>query len=89
MLEPVGRNTAPAIAVAALHIATQYGSDAQLLVLPADHLISDQAAFEAAVATAQSLAEQGLLATFGLLPTAPETGFGYIEKGAAIGQGSF
>jgi mannose-1-phosphate guanylyltransferase len=89
LLEPVGRNTAPAIAVAALHIATQYGSDAQLLVLPADHLISDQAAFEAAVATAQSLAEQGLLATFGLLPTAPETGFGYIEKGAAIGQGGF
>lgn len=85
LLEPAGRNTAPAIAVAALHIATQYGSDAQMLVLPADHLIRDQQAFEAAVAAAQTLADQGLLVTFGLVPTAPETGFGYIEKGAAIG----
>lgn len=89
LLEPAGRNTAPAIAVAALHIATQYGSDAQLLVLPADHLIRDQDAFAKAVAHAQVLAEQGLLVTFGLLPTAPETGFGYIEKGAAIGQDSY
>jgi mannose-1-phosphate guanylyltransferase len=89
LLEPAGRNTAPAIAVAALHIATQYGSDAQMLVLPADHLIRDQAAFEAAVSTAQTLADQGLLVTFGLLPTAPETGFGYIEKGAAIGQDAY
>lgn len=89
LLEPAGRNTAPAIAVAALHIATQYGSDAQMLVLPADHLIRDQAAFEAAVSTAQTLADQGLLVTFGLLPTAPETGFGYIEKGAAIGEDAY
>jgi mannose-1-phosphate guanylyltransferase len=89
LLEPAGRNTAPAIAVAALHIATQYGSDAQMLVLPADHLIRDQEAFEAAVSTAQTLADQGLLVTFGLLPTAPETGFGYIEKGAALGQDAY
>ena len=89
LLEPAGRNTAPAIAVAALHIATQYGSDAQMLVLPADHLIRDQAAFEAAVSAAQALADQGLLVTFGLVPTAPETGFGYIEKGAAIGQDAY
>ncbi|WP_311970944.1 mannose-1-phosphate guanylyltransferase/mannose-6-phosphate isomerase [Pseudomonas baltica] len=89
LLEPAGRNTAPAIAVAALHIATQYGSDAQMLVLPADHLIRDQAAFEAAVSTAQTLADQGLLVTFGLLPTAPETGFGYIEKGAPIGEDAY
>lgn len=89
LLEPAGRNTAPAIAVAALHIATQYGSDTQMLVLPADHLIRDQAAFEAAVSAAQTLADQGLLVTFGLLPTAPETGFGYIEKGAAIGQDAY
>ncbi len=89
ILEPAGRNTAPAIAVAALHIATQYGNDAQMLVLPADHLIRDQAAFAAAVAAAQALTDQGLLVTFGLLPTTPETGFGYIEKGAALAEGSF
>jgi mannose-1-phosphate guanylyltransferase len=89
LLEPSGRNTAPAIAVAALHIATQYGSDAQMLVLPADHLIRDQAAFETAVSAAQALADQGLLVTFGLVPTAPETGFGYIEKGAALGQDAY
>jgi mannose-1-phosphate guanylyltransferase len=89
LLEPAGRNTAPAIAVAALHIATQYGSDAQMLVLPADHLIRDQAAFEAAVSAAQTLADQGLLVTFGLVPTTPETGFGYIEKGAALGQDAY
>ena len=89
LLEPEGRNTAPAIAIAALHIAAQYGADAQMLVLPADHLISDQAAFEAAVSTAQMLAAQGRLVTFGLVPTAPETGFGYIQKGAAISADSY
>ena len=89
ILEPRGRNTAPAVAAAALHVASRYGGDAQLLVLPADHLISDQMAFKAAVERARRLAEQGLLVTFGINPEHPETGFGYIEQGAAIGTDGF
>ncbi|MGE0312620.1 MAG: mannose-1-phosphate guanylyltransferase/mannose-6-phosphate isomerase [Lautropia sp.] len=85
LLEPAGRNTAPAIALAACAIAEEFGRDAMMLVLAADHLIQDQAAFDAAVAAATRLAAQGLLTTFGIVPTAPETGFGYIEAGAAIG----
>ncbi|KJK06601.1 MULTISPECIES: mannose-1-phosphate guanylyltransferase/mannose-6-phosphate isomerase [Pseudomonas] len=84
ILEPFGRNTAPAIAAAALHCARLYGENALLLVLPADHLISDLDAFERAVAQARSLAEQGWLTTFGLLPSHAETGFGYIEKGQPL-----
>jgi mannose-1-phosphate guanylyltransferase / mannose-6-phosphate isomerase len=87
LLEPFGRNTAPAIAAAALHVAGRYGADAVLLVLPADHLINDQAGFSAAVAQARQLAIDGWLVTFGIKPTAPETGFGYIEAGAAVGTG--
>lgn len=79
ILEPFGRNTAPAIAAAALHVAATHGPDALLLVLAADHLISDQAAFAAAVAHAIPLAQSGRLVTFGIEPHAPETGFGYIE----------
>ena len=79
ILEPFGRNTAPAIAAAALHVAATHGPDAVLLVLAADHLISDQAAFGAAVAKAIPLAQSGRLVTFGIEPHAPETGFGYIE----------
>jgi mannose-1-phosphate guanylyltransferase / mannose-6-phosphate isomerase len=79
ILEPFGRNTAPAIAAAALRVAAQYGDDALLLVLAADHLISDQAAFEAAVAQAAQIAQTGKLVTFGIRPDAPETGYGYIE----------
>lgn len=89
ILEPSGRNTAPAIAAAALHCAREYGEDAHLLVLPADHLITDLAAFEQAVARARVLAEQGWLTTFGLLPTQPETGFGYIEKGTPLNEHGF
>ena len=85
ILEPCGRNTAPAIAAAALHCARHYGEDAQLLVLPADHLISDLQAFETAVGHARELAEQHWLTTFGLVPSRPETGFGYIEKGQPLG----
>ncbi|MGO2203304.1 mannose-1-phosphate guanylyltransferase/mannose-6-phosphate isomerase [Pseudomonas helleri] len=81
ILEPFGRNTAPAIAAAALHVAQRYGADAHLLVLPADHLISDIAAFQQAVDSARQLADQGWLVTFGIQPTRAETGFGYIEKG--------
>jgi mannose-1-phosphate guanylyltransferase / mannose-6-phosphate isomerase len=89
ILEPLGRNTAPAIAAAALHVARQYGGDAQVLVLPADHLIADQNALVEAVSRARSLAEQGFLVTFGIRPERPETGFGYIEQGVAIGTAGF
>ncbi|NWD77125.1 mannose-1-phosphate guanylyltransferase/mannose-6-phosphate isomerase [Pseudomonas gingeri] len=89
ILEPFGRNTAPAIAAAALHVARLYGDDAQLLVLPADHLIKDLGAFAKAVDSARLLADQGWLVTFGLVPTQPETGFGYIEKGQALGGEAF
>ena len=79
ILEPFGRNTAPAIAAAALQVENAHGEDALLLVLAADHLISDQPAFARAVAQAMELAAQGKLVTFGIQPDAPETGYGYIE----------
>jgi mannose-1-phosphate guanylyltransferase/mannose-6-phosphate isomerase len=79
ILEPFGRNTAPAIAAAALQVAASHGKDALLLVLPADHLIADQSAFAQAVAQAMRLAAQGKLVTFGIQPETPETGYGYIE----------
>ena len=84
LLEPVGRNTAPAIAVAALE-ATRDGGDALLLVLPSDHVIRDEQAFRTAVATAAVAAETGKLVTFGIVPSGPETGYGYIK--AAGGEG--
>lgn len=89
ILEPFGRNTAPAIAAAALQVAQRYGNDAHLLVLPADHLITDTAAFQRAVERARALADQGWLVTFGIQPTRAETGFGYIEQGAALGDDGF
>lgn len=79
VLEPFGRNTAPAIAAAALVAAQKHGGDAILLVLPADHLIQNQAAFAQAVAAAVTLARAGKLVTFGIQPESPETGYGYIE----------
>lgn len=79
VLEPFGRNTAAAIAAAALNIAKTHGDNVLLLVLAADHLIADQAAFAAAVAQASTLALQGKLVTFGIQPDGPETGYGYIE----------
>jgi len=79
ILEPFGRNTAAAIAAAALHAVQAHGDDALLLVLAADHLIADQEAFTNAVAQAAVLAQQGKLVTFGIQPDAPETGYGYIE----------
>ena len=78
LLEPVGRNTAPAVAVAALQ-ATAQGDDPLLLVLAADHVIRDGAAFRRAVEAGRAAAESGQLVTFGIVPTAPETGYGYIE----------
>ena len=80
ILEPVGRNTAPAIAVAALQ-AMAGGSDPVLLVLPSDHVIADEAGFRAAVLRALPAAESGRLITFGIVPTAAETGYGYIKSG--------
>lgn len=89
ILEPLGRNTAPAIAAAALHCARLHGEDSLLLVLPADHLIQDLGAFEAAVQQAMALAGQGWLTTFGLQPSRAETGFGYIEQGQPIAAGGY
>ena len=84
LLEPVARNTAPAIAVAALE-ATSGGDDPLLLVLPSDHVIADAPAFRRAVLAATVAAQQGELLTFGIVPTGPETGYGYIK--AAAGDG--
>ncbi|MGB5690110.1 MAG: mannose-1-phosphate guanylyltransferase/mannose-6-phosphate isomerase, partial [Woeseiaceae bacterium] len=86
ILEPEGRNTAPAVALAALH-AMAVHPDVVLLVMPADHVIKDVAAFQAAVAHGMAAAESGKLVTFGIVPTAPETGYGYI-KATADGKGA-
>lgn len=86
LLEPVGRNTAPAIALAALQVCSD-DEDPVLLVLAADHLIQDNQAFQASIQTALPLAEAGKLVTFGIVPTHPETGYGYIEKGDNVGGG--
>ncbi|HAU93964.1 MAG TPA: mannose-1-phosphate guanylyltransferase/mannose-6-phosphate isomerase [Alteromonas sp.] len=86
ILEPVGRNTAPAIALAALH-AMQTDDDPVLLVLAADHLIKDSAGFQAAVSKANELAMDGNLVTFGIVPDQAHTGYGYIKGGEAIGVG--
>ena len=88
LLEPMARNTAPAIALAALHLVMAT-PEAIMLVLPADHLIEDEAAFRDAVGRAMSLAEAGWLVTFGIQPDSPETGYGYIARGAALGEGGF
>lgn len=84
LLEPVGRNTAAAVAMAAYWAQAAHGDAVQLLVLPADHLIENHQAFAAAVSTARKLAASGTLVTFGITPTRPETGFGYIECGAPL-----
>ena len=84
ILEPAGRNTAPAIALAALSCVDQ---DPLLLVLAADHVIEDQSGFTAAVTAAIPLAEQGKLVTFGVVPAEPHTGYGYIKCGASLGPG--
>jgi len=84
LLEPAGRNTAPAVVLAALHARDRVGADATLLILPADHLIRDLDAFVADTRRAAALAQDGWLVTFGIRPTHPETGFGYIRMGAGI-----
>jgi len=84
LLEPVGRNTAPAVAAAA-HYLKGIDADAIMLVLPADHVINDVPAFYAAIERALPLVREGALATFGIVPTGPETGYGYIQSGASAG----
>lgn len=88
LLEPIGRNTAPAVALAARMVEARYGRDAVMLVLAADHLIQEQEKFSQAVKEAQKLAEAGQLVTFGIVPTMPETGFGYIEAGDLLNSGT-
>ena len=83
VLEPMGRNTAPAAAVAAL-IASESDPEALVLLLPSDHLVADEAAFRAAVAIAAKAAVAGNIVTFGIKPTGPETGYGYIQQGVAL-----
>jgi mannose-1-phosphate guanylyltransferase/mannose-6-phosphate isomerase len=85
ILEPEGRSTAPAIAVGALE-ATKNGEDPVLLVLPADHLIQDLPAFAAAVQEGYELAQGGEMVTFGIEPSKPETGYGYIKKGPRLSR---
>lgn len=88
LLEPMGRNTAPAIALAALQVCAE-SEDPILLVLAADHLIGDVAAFHSRIQVALPLAAAGKLVTFGIVPTHPETGYGYIEKGSAFCEDGF
>lgn len=83
VLEPMARNTAPAIALAALAVAP----DAAMLVMPSDHVIADVPAFHAAIAAALPLVAEGWLVTFGITPDAPETGYGYIQVGDAVAPG--
>jgi mannose-1-phosphate guanylyltransferase len=86
ILEPVARNTAPAIALAALIAGSD---DTPLLVMPSDHVIDDTSAFHAAITQALPLVEQGWLVTFGITPDAPETGYGWIKVGEPISQDTF
>src|SRR3954463_3838918 len=79
LLEPKGRGTAPALTLAAIHAVTS--DDPVLLAMPSDHFIGDPAAFQRAVERGAALAQQGHIVTFGVPPTAPETGFGYIRTG--------
>ncbi|WP_106804766.1 mannose-1-phosphate guanylyltransferase/mannose-6-phosphate isomerase [Pseudomonas sp. S5D5] len=88
ILESVGRNTAPAIALAALQALAEQ-ADPILLVLAADHLIQDVDAFHQAIRTALLLAEAGKLVTFAITPTHPETGYGYIQRGVPVEEGGF
>ena len=88
LLEPEGRNTAPALALAALHLLEEH-EDPVLLVLAADHQIDDIAAFQATVRQGLALAQEGRLVTFGVTPQAPETGYGYVQRGEELAGGGF
>ena len=88
VLEPVQRGTAPALACAALQLVREHG-DAQMLVLPSDHIVRDNDAFRKAVRKAADAAREGLLMSFGIPPTAPETGYGYLRAGAAVADDTY
>lgn len=87
LLEPFGRNTAPALTLAALAVVADGGSDPVLLVMPSDHVITDTAAFRDAVVRGAMLAEDGAVVTFGITPDYPETGYGYIQAGLPVAEG--
>lgn len=87
VLEPFGRNTAPALTLAAL-AALRDGVDPILLVMPADHVITDTLAFQEAVGYGAVLADEGVVVTFGITPDSPETGYGYIQTGSVCGEGA-
>lgn len=89
LLEPAARNTAPAVAAAALHALGQAGGEGSplLLVLPSDHVIADVAAFQQAIQAAIVHAQAGALVTFGIVPTRPETGYGYVRRGQPVSGG--
>ena len=84
LLEPCARNTAPAIALAALAVSAP---QSVMLVMPSDHIIADEAAFHAAIEALLLAVQDGWLATYGINPTGPETGYGYIQMGSAVGAG--
>lgn len=86
ILEPMGKNTAPAITLAALEL-TKHQEDALMLVLAADHVIDDQKAFESCIHRAVAMANHDRIITFGIVPTHPETGYGYIQKGEPVANG--
>lgn len=88
LLEPVGRNTAPALTLAALQGCAS-GGDPILLAMPADHVVTDRPAFHAAVLKALSIATEGGMVTFGILADRPETGYGYIQRGAPQSHGAY
>lgn len=87
VVEPMARNTAAVAAVSAALVAEAHGDDALVLLMPADHHIKDEEAFRVTVSRAANLARAGSIVTFGIRPTGPSTGFGYIRRGAAQGEG--
>jgi len=84
IVEPQGKNTAPAIAAAALYVLKKYGDNATLLIMPSDHLIQNHKVFKQCIETAEEAAAQDKLVTFGITPSSPKTGFGYIKQGHAL-----
>jgi mannose-1-phosphate guanylyltransferase len=86
--EPIGRNTAPAVGLAAVHLAAR-DPEAIMVVLPADHHVADGAALARAIERASEIAADGTIVTLGITPSRPETGYGYIEQGSPVGTGAF
>lgn len=88
ILEPAGRNTAPALTLAALYLVRQ-DPEAMMVVMPADHVMTEPQAFVDAVEQGREFADRGALVTFGIVPDAPETGYGYIQQGEPAGEGAY